>query len=76
MKKNSPKIPTPADADNATPRLALRAKDAAAALSISPRLLWSWTNQGKIPCVRFGRSVRYPVAALEAWLAEQSGMKK
>lgn len=56
-----------------TPRLALRPRDAAAALGIGERLLWSLTNAGRIPHVRVGRTVLYPVAALEQWLAEQAG---
>ena len=48
-------------ADNSTlPKLALiRPADAAHALAISTRKLWAMTNAGEIPCVRFGRAVRY-----------------
>jgi excisionase family DNA binding protein len=56
--------------------LALRPKDAARALGISDRLLWSWTNQGKIPCVRIGKRLVYPVQQLTAWLAAQAGEGK
>jgi len=52
--------------------LALRAREAAPALGISERHLWSLTNQGKIPHVRIGRSVIYPRDVLERWLAEQA----
>lgn len=55
-----------------SPALALRAPAAAAALGISPRLLWSLTNQGKVPHLRLGRSVVYPVDMLQRWLAEQA----
>ena len=48
--------------------LLVSAKDAARMLSISPRLLWTWTNMGKIPCVRIGRSVRYAVEDLRAFI--------
>ncbi len=51
-----------------TTRLALRPRDAAIALSMSPRKLWELTQRGEIPHVREGRMVLYPVAALEAWL--------
>ncbi len=37
----------------------IRPADAAAALAISSRKLWAMTNAGEIPCVRFGRAVRY-----------------
>lgn len=54
------------------PRLALRPREAARALAIGERLLWSMTNRGELPCVRIGRRVLYPVAALERWLAERA----
>lgn len=64
---------TPASSTNHSPdhRLALRPNEAAKALGISVRLLWSRTNAGEIPHVRVGRRVLYPVEALEQWLAQQ-----
>ncbi len=56
----------------AVPRLALRPKEAAAALSIGERLLWSMTNRGEIPHIKLGKCVLYPVAELERWLSEQA----
>jgi predicted DNA-binding transcriptional regulator AlpA len=53
------------------PRLALRPKDAAAALGIGERLLWEMTNRKEIPCIRIGRCVVYPVDSLRGWLADQ-----
>ena len=55
------------------PRLALRPKDAAIALGISPRLLWARTNMGEIPHVRIGQAIVYPVHVLREWLAERAG---
>ena len=56
--------------------LALRPREAAQALGISPRLLWQLTHDGQIPCLRVGngkrKTVLYPVAVLEAWLKRQS----
>lgn len=54
-----------------TEPLALRPKEAAKALGIGPRLLWTMTNRGEIPHVRLGRAVLYPVDALRRWLVEQ-----
>ena len=52
--------------------LALRPREAAKALGISPRLLWQLTKDGQIPCVRVGsgkrKSVLYPVDQLQACL--------
>jgi excisionase family DNA binding protein len=55
-----------------TPRLLLTPRQAAEALGFSERKLWSLTSpRGPIPCVRIGKSVRYSVAALEAWVEQQ-----
>jgi len=60
---------------NPTPRLALRPKEAAKALGIGQRLLWSLTNRGEIPHLRLGRAVVYPTDALRRWLSEQAQQK-
>lgn len=54
------------------PRLLLTAREAASALAISERSLWSLTNQGVIKVTRIGRSIRYSLAALEEFIAAQS----
>jgi len=51
--------------------LALRAPDAARALGLSERQLWTLTNSGQIPSVRFGARIVYPVDMLREWLTEQ-----
>ncbi len=60
--------------------LALRPRQAAKALGISPRLLWQLTHDGHIPCVRVGsgkrRTVLYPTADLQAWLSREAGIAK
>lgn len=53
-------------------RLALRPRDAARALGIGTRLLWSLTNQGLIPHLRLGRAVVYPVDQLRVWLEQKA----
>jgi excisionase family DNA binding protein len=59
--------------------LALRPRDAAKALGISPRLLWQLTRDGHIPCVRLGggkrKTVLYPLGTLQAWLTRQAATK-
>ena len=64
--------PTSKPPDPGQLRLALRPKQAAKALGIGERLLWSKTNAGEIPHLRIGRAVVYPVDLLNAWLAEQA----
>jgi excisionase family DNA binding protein len=49
----------PAISDAAAVPLLLTARQAAAALTISERTLWSLTRRGELPCLRIGRSVRY-----------------
>lgn len=39
--------------------LLVNTQTAAKMLAISPRLLWTLTNRGDIPCVRLGGAVRY-----------------
>jgi len=57
---------------NTTP-LALRPREAAAALGIGQRKLWQLTQpRGPIPCVKLGASVLYPCGLLQAWLVEQA----
>lgn len=60
--------PTP----DPVPTLALRSKDAARAIGIGPRLLWSLTNQGVIPHVKIGRRVVYPVDLLRQYLQREA----
>lgn len=51
------------------PRILLTRRDAAAALAISERALWTLTARGEVPCVRLGRSVRYEPSVLAAFVA-------
>jgi predicted DNA-binding transcriptional regulator AlpA len=50
--------------------LLLKSRDAARAMSISERKLWSLTTSGEVRCVRIGRSVRYDPRDLRAWIDE------
>ena len=52
--------------------LALRPREAAAALGLSVSTLARLTRAGKLPCVKLGRSVLYPVAMLEELLRAQA----
>jgi excisionase family DNA binding protein len=51
--------------------LALRTRDAAAALGISERTLQELTATGRVPHVRIGRAVLFPVRELADWLTRQ-----
>ena len=51
-----------------TPRLLMTAIEAARALSVCEKTLWTLTQRGEIPCVRIGRAVRYDVRDLDGWI--------
>jgi predicted DNA-binding transcriptional regulator AlpA len=54
--------------------LLLSAREAARALSICEKSLWTLTApRGPIPCIRIGRSVRYSPTDLQSWIARQKG---
>jgi len=55
-----------------SPCLALRPRQAAKALGVSERTLWTWTQQGSVPFVRLGKTVLYPTDSLRRWLDEQA----
>lgn len=54
------------------PRLLLPAREAAAALSICEKTLWSHTQpRGTIPCVKIGARVLYDPRDLQRWIDAQ-----
>lgn len=61
--------------DPATPCLAMRPREAAAALGVSERTLWDWTQRGDVPHVRRNKTILYPVDALRRWLDEEASAK-
>ena len=53
--------------------LALRPREAAKALGVSERTLWTLTHgQNPPPHFRVGNAVLYPVNELRSWLTQQS----
>jgi excisionase family DNA binding protein len=55
------------------PKLLVTPREAANALSICEKTLWSLTKRGELPAVRIGRSVRYDVTDLQAFINGQKG---
>lgn len=55
-----------------TPCLAMRLRDAARAIGVSDRTLWTWTQKGIVPHVRIGSTVLYPRAVVEQWLSDRA----
>jgi hypothetical protein len=59
--------------DNAPEKLLLSAREAAKALSVCERTLWSMTMpRGPIPLVRIGNRCLYSTEALRQWIMKQS----
>ena len=57
---------------DATDKLLMSMIEAAKALSVSPRTLWSRTEpRGPIPVVRIGARTLYPVDRLRQWIDSQ-----
>lgn len=52
-------------------KLMLRPAEAAEAIGVSRSKAYELISSGVIPSVRLGSSVRVPVEALRAWIAEQ-----
>jgi excisionase family DNA binding protein len=49
----------------------IKPAEAAQMLAIGKRALWARTKSGEIPHIKIGKSVRYSVEALEAWIRER-----
>jgi Helix-turn-helix domain len=60
------------------PPLLLKECEAARMLNISPRLLWSLSNQGLVPFIRLGGAKRYSPEDLKAFIQSEreKGPKK
>ena len=55
-------------------KLLLAAREAAEALSVCEKTLWSLTQpRGDLPCVRIGRRVLYDVADIRKWIESKKG---
>lgn len=54
-------------------RLLVDRREAARLLSLSERTLFTLTKNGQLPSKRIGRSIRYSVDELSAWLSETTG---
>jgi excisionase family DNA binding protein len=50
----------------------LNERQAAKFLGIGARTLWQLRRDGRVPYVRFGRTVRYPKPLLTKWLLERA----
>jgi len=60
-------------------RMLLTTREAASALAVSPRLLWTLTHRGELPCLRLpgrgkARAIRYDVRDLLAWIDRQKAI--
>jgi len=55
-------------------KLLLKVEEAAVAMSLGRSKAYELVRRGLLPSVRLGRSVRIPVAALEAWINERAAV--
>ena len=51
-------------------KLLLRAPEVAEMTGLSKQGIYQLAAEGRIPCVRIGRSVRFPAAALPEWVKD------
>jgi excisionase family DNA binding protein len=49
----------------------LRADEAARLLAVRPSWVYEAVRDGRLPCLRVGRHIRFTQALLEEWLSEQ-----
>jgi len=68
----TPKSPRTPVTEQPIEPLSLRPRDAARALGISERTLWDWTRTERLPHVRIGNVVLYPVGCVKQWLADRA----
>ena len=66
--------PQGASADS--PSFLLTVRDAAIALAISERKLWTLTKSGEMPVVRLGRSVRYRPEDLREFARQRANQEQ
>lgn len=76
MSKRLGQSSSPGERSRSAEPLAVNQREAAALLGISERLLWSWTNARKVPHVRLGARVLYPVDLLRKWLEDSVKITK
>jgi excisionase family DNA binding protein len=55
----------------AQPPLLMSLKEAAQALSLSERTIWTLVHTGELPHVRVGRRLLFSRAALQSWIERQ-----
>ncbi len=69
---SAPTVQTKPEASTApVPRLLLDPRQAAAALNMSERSLWTLTKSGELPSLKLNRLRRYSIAELERWIASK-----
>lgn len=50
----------------------LKPAEAAGLLSVKPSWIYEAVREGRVPCLRVGRHIRFTRGMLETWLAEQT----
>ncbi len=63
----------PSSAEPVAEPILVRVEEAARLLSLSRSTIYEMLDAGELPSVRRGTARRIPVAALRAWVAQQTG---
>jgi len=50
--------------------VALTLREIARRLHVSERTAWTWAKRGMLPCVKIGKSLRFPLKLVEQWLEQ------
>lgn len=74
MASNPPSIVTAPNGAGNTSKLLLTPREAAEALSVCEKTLFNLTRRGELPAVKIGRSVRYAVDDLRAFVNGRKGV--
>jgi excisionase family DNA binding protein len=69
------KMPLMATTPSTDGRLLVDQREAARLLSLSTRTVYLMSKDGRLPCLRIGRSVRYSPVDLAAWIAANSSAR-
>lgn len=57
------------------PELGYTSQDLATALGVTRQTIWAMAKDGRLPSIRLGRCLRFPVKALKAALKQHMNLK-
>ena len=57
------------------PELGYTSQDLATAFGVTRQTIWNMAKDGRLPCIRLGRVLRFPVSAVRAALKQNMNLK-